>query len=138
MLVALFPVFATSSVYHLYVAGQHTSHWRPEEVLFFSLMISSIALGELVELFFRDYKNFNNFRLFLLSHFFVCLFLSVFFYGVSVTYEVMNGGRVDEPERILLPSAILAAFIVIPGTVLEYICDKMDRTPDNKQADWKQ
>lgn len=95
-------------------------------------MISSIALGELIELFFRD-KHFNNFRLFLLSHFFVCLFLSVFFYGVTVTYEVMNGGQLDDPERILLPSSILALAILIPGTALELVCDRIDRKQEGQK-----
>lgn len=138
MLVAAVPVFASSSVYYLYVEGKQPSHWRPGEVLFFSLMISSIALGELIELFSRD-KLINGLRLFSLSYFFFCLFLSIFFYGVNVTYEVMTRGQVDERQAILLPSAILAVCILIPGTVLEVVCAKRDREQGNQnQAGRKQ
>lgn len=126
VLVAAIPLFASWAVYRFYLEGAQTWHLRAGEVLFFSLMISSIALGELIELFYRD-KKFTNLRLVLVAYFFICIIISVFFYGVSVYHEALNQGRVDWHQRILVPSLVLAGFVLVPGTALEILFDIVDR-----------
>jgi hypothetical protein len=133
VLVAAVPFVASWAVYVLYTEGAQTWHIRPGEVLFFSLMISSIALGEIIELLSRD-KNFTNLRLILMAYFFICIIISVLLYAMNVYHEeALHGARLDAQGRVLVFSLVLAGGVVIPGTVLEIVFDIVDR----QEGTWK-
>jgi len=124
-LVATIPFFASWAVYYFFVGEAHLWHPRTGEVLFFTLMISSISLGELVELFYRD--RFTNKRLMLAAYFFVCIIVSVFFYAASVYYEASNRGPAEGSQKVLGFSVALALFVFVPGTLLEIVFDRIER-----------
>jgi len=128
VLVAAVPIFASSAIYLLYTEGQHSWHLRPGEVLFYSVMASSIALGELIEMIYKD-KNFTSWRFVFGAYFLLGIIGSALLYGMNVHHEVMgqSHGPVDGDEKILIFSFALAVAILVPGTLLEIVFDRADR-----------
>jgi hypothetical protein len=122
---ASFPIFASSTVFAL--AAAKDWHFRPGEVLFFTFMISSIALGEMFELFYRD-KQFTTMRVCVAGILLVGVVVSTWFYGIVIMNEVINRAALDVAQRILVPSFVLAGVFLALGTVVSFTLDRAERS----------
>lgn len=89
-------------------------------------MISSIALGEMFELFYRD-KQFTNTRVCAAGILLFGVIVSTWFYGIVKMNEVINPKALDVPQKILLPSFVLAVVFLALGTVVSFTLDKAEK-----------
>lgn len=78
-----------------------------------------------MELCYRD--GVTEFRIILAACFSVFALASVLLYGVSVYDEALRHGGGGITQKILVPSLVLAGVVLIVGTLVELMLERVER-----------